>query len=294
MTYYESKKLDFRLSVSVKRHKDSVLTTLTMGIRTRHGAPHGNREAEQWGVRMFQVSEKHEGDLVKISELARRSDTPASTIKYYIKQGLLPEPPVRRRNMALYDPAIIPKILAIKEIQRTRHLPLEKIGAVLAGEPDIDSEITAASAIARVLSQSTSREKRTRDQLVEAGMPPEQLSWLKRSGLVEPLADEDEETYGGDDLNVLQVLGASRRAGITPEMLPMDILQTYLAAIRELVRAELQMFRKGVIPLAGEQVGELTEVATSLSEQLVVLIRRKMLLPTLRQLIADSVKGDAS
>ncbi len=54
------------------------------------------------------------------------------------------------------------------------------------------------------------------------------------------------------------------------------------------------MFRSGVIPLAGEQVEELTEVATGLSEQLVVLIRRKMLLPTLRQLIADSVGGDST
>jgi hypothetical protein len=52
------------------------------------------------------------------------------------------------------------------------------------------------------------------------------------------------------------------------------------------VRTELRLFRDGVIPLAGGNLTGLAETATRLSEQLVVVLRRKLILPTLRQLAA--------
>jgi hypothetical protein len=75
-------------------------------------------------------------------------------------------------------------------------------------------------------------------------------------------------------------------------MLPPEILRSYVAALQELVRVELQMFRAGVMPLAGDDLGKLTEVATTLSEQLVILLRRKLLLPTLRDLVRPRTDGD--
>jgi hypothetical protein len=68
-------------------------------------------------------------------------------------------------------------------------------------------------------------------------------------------------------------------------MLPPEILRAYVEALRALVKVELQMFRAGVVPLANGDLGKLTEVATTLSERLVVLLRRKLLLPTLHSLI---------
>jgi hypothetical protein len=83
------------------------------------------------------------------------------------------------------------------------------------------------------------------------------------------------------------VLGAARRAGLTADMLPLSIVADYIEAIRNLVRVELQLFETGVLPRAGENVGELTEQATKLSEKLVVLLRRRMIVPTLERRIED-------
>ncbi len=227
-----------------------------------------------------------EPELVKMSVLAAQSGVPAATIKHYVREGLLPEPAMRTgRNMAYYDLALVPRILRIKELQRTHFLPLKVIKSVLDESALESVDETAAAAIARALSSSAdASETRTKDELLGAGMPAAQLEWLRTMGAVVPLEGRDDEAYGGDDLELLRVLAAARKCGITPEMLPITIIGEYAAALRELVRIELRLYREGVVPRAGERLSTITEAATTLSERLVVLLRRKLLVPTLRDL----------
>lgn len=235
-------------------------------------------------------------ELVKMSTLARRSGVPAATIKHYLREGLLPPADVRTgRNMALYDARLVGRVKAIKELQRTKFLPLKVIKAILEGiGPDHDGEI--GEAIQRALDEMSPMEARTRKQLVEAGVSELDLDFLRNLGVLSPEGphgpltgptEPENEVYVGDDLRLLRILGESRKAGITAEMLPPGILAPYAKAIRELVRTELVMFREGVIPHAGDDLKSLAAVATRLSEQLVVILRRKLLLPTLRQLVAE-------
>lgn len=236
-------------------------------------------------------------ELVKMSTLARRSGVPAATIKHYLREGLLPQPDVRTsKNMALYDARLVTRVKAIKELQRTKFLPLKVIKGVLDGiQPDTDAE--TAKAIQKVLDEMTPMEARTRKQLLDAGVPAEELDFFRAIGLLQPegphgplgttTVDAEHEVYVGDDLQFLRILGESRKAGITKEMLPPAILEPYARAIRELVRTELRMFREGVIPHAGDNLQQLAEVATKLSEQLVIVLRRKLIVPTLRQLASQ-------
>ena len=63
---------------------------------------------------------------VKMSVLAKLSGVPASTIKHYIREGLLPDSAVRTsRNMAWYDESLVDSIKVIRELQRERYLPLK-------------------------------------------------------------------------------------------------------------------------------------------------------------------------
>lgn len=224
-----------------------------------------------------------------MSVLARLSGVPAATIKHYVNEGLLPEPERTSRNMAYYDAALVPRIQRIKHLQRTRFLPLKVIKRVL-DESEHDSADEAVTAtIARVLEPDDRTEGRTRGELVAGGLAAEQLDALVALGLVVPTKGgaESDPRFDGDDLEILRVLGAARKAGLTAEMLPFTILAEYAESLRALVRAELRTFRQGVVPRAGSDLVELTEAATVLSERLVVLLRRKMLVPTLRALIEE-------
>jgi len=228
-------------------------------------------------------------ELVKVSVLAKMSGVPAATIKHYVREGLLPEPVRTSRNMAYYDPALVDRIQRIKELQRTRFLPLKVIKQVL-DESELDNQDeTVAATIARVIEQTSEGDEQTRPELLASGVVESQLEMLAGLGIVRPLEGRDEETYAGDDLELLRVLGAARKAGLAESMLPVDILADYAQALSRLVELELRMFREGVVPHAtAAELPSLTEAATTLSERLVVLMRRKMLVPTMRQLAEAS------
>jgi len=221
-------------------------------------------------------------ELVKMSVLAKRSSTPAATLKHYVREGLIEAAVRSSKNMALYDAALVTRIRAIKELQRTRFLPLRVIRKVFDSGVNLADDATIAAAIGRVLEREGPTEKRTRTQLLAGGLPPELLDWLEHTGLVAPRGRE--RVFTGDDLTLLRLLGAARKAGLTPEMLPFSVLETYANAIQALVRAELEVFRAGVLPRGGADLPRLTEAAANLSERLVVLLRRKLLLPTLEEL----------
>lgn len=226
--------------------------------------------------------------LVKMSELSRQCGVPAPTIKHYIREGLLPEPALRTsRNMAWYDPGMVPRIQAIKELQRTRFLPLKVIKGILDGAVADETRGTLVDAISRVLSESSAHAPQTRRALLDAGYPDGDLRLLEAIGAIVPTGEGDDAVFSGEDIELLETVRGARAAGLTDAMLPPAILGPYLDAVRQLVRLELKLFREGVIPNAGEDLPRLAEAATRASERLVVLLRRKLLIPTLEQIIAE-------
>jgi hypothetical protein len=189
--------------------------------------------------------------------------------------------------MAWYDPQVVERVRAIKELQRDRFLPLDVIRDALGRGDRAADDLAAAEAIAEVLASHVGPRSRTRAELIERGVSARELDWLASAGLAVPSGPE--ARYTGDDLALLVTLGAARAAGLTAEMLPFSILGEDLEALRALVDIELRMFRAGV--LARAKPGEaraLARAATQLSERLVVVLRRKLLLPTLHRLIEES------
>src|SRR5438093_5342111 len=73
-------------------------------------------------------------EMLKISELAERSDVPVATIRHYLREGLLPEPVKTSRNMAYYPPEFVDRIKLIKQLQEERFMPLRVIRELLSRE----------------------------------------------------------------------------------------------------------------------------------------------------------------
>jgi DNA-binding transcriptional MerR regulator len=228
-------------------------------------------------------------ELLRIGELAKRSGLPVATIKYYLREGLIAPARKTGQTMSWYDAALVERLQAIKELQERQFLPLDVIREMLEKGERASDDVTAADAIAKVLSRRGGERKRTRAEIIKSGgATDKELQILAAMGLAVP--DED-GSYRGDDLALLATLGAARKAGITGDMLPLSIMNEYLAALRSLVAVELKLFRDGVIKRApASKVQALTTNATDLSERLVVLIRRKLLLPTLHALVAQDGK----
>jgi DNA-binding transcriptional MerR regulator len=218
---------------------------------------------------------------------------PIATLKHYLREGLIAPTRKSGKTMSWYDPELANKIRSIKELQRRQYLPLDVISKTIERHSDAPDDFAAADAIAKVLSRNAGRRSRTREEVIARGADPRELDFLAAAGLAIPHGPKQE--YGGDDLALLSTLGAARKAGITAEMLPLAIVNRYLAAVRTLVEVELEMFRAGVLPgAAPKDVKRLTTAATQLSERLVVLVRRKLLLPTLERLTKEHPHAEAS
>lgn len=232
-------------------------------------------------------------ELIKIGELARRAGMSVPTIKHYVREGLIAATRKTGRTMSWYDPALVDKLRAIKELQQRQFLPLEVIRESIDRDAAADDDLAAAEAIAKVLARHGGGRARTRAEVLERGADPRELDWLERMGLAVPAGPD--RRYAGDDLALLVTLAEARRAGLAAEMLPFAILDRYLTALRALVAAELEMFRAGVFPRARPgELAPLATAATQLSERLVVLLRRKLLLPTLSRLVEEEAHVQAN
>lgn len=68
---------------------------------------------------------------MKISELSRAAALPLSTIKYYIREGLLPPGIATGRNQADYGPEHLKRLNLIRSLRENADLPLATIVQVL-------------------------------------------------------------------------------------------------------------------------------------------------------------------
>jgi DNA-binding transcriptional MerR regulator len=224
-------------------------------------------------------------ELLKIGELSRRSGVPIATLKFYLREGLITPARKSGQTMAWYHPSTVERIRLIRELQERQFLPLDVIRETIDKTSEAEDDHAIAEAIADVLIRRGGKRVRSRDEVLARGAKPAELEWLQRAGLAVPDADGK---YRGDDLALLSTLGAARGSGLGADMLPFEILGDYLVALNKLVEVELRMYRAGVIGRAKpSEVAELTYTATELSERLVVLLRRKLLLPTLQRLVEE-------
>jgi DNA-binding transcriptional MerR regulator len=215
--------------------------------------------------------------LVKISVLSQMCGVPGPTIKYYIREGLLPEPVRTSRNMAWYDPDLVPRIKAIKRLQTTQFLPLKVIRELLAksGTPGDAAELDTMVEAVRSVSQGATT---SREALLDEGAAPEDMAWLTEKELIGAGAE-----LSAEDASLVRILTQSRREGLSPGLLPRELLLAYRDAVAELVQFELEMFRGGVVPHAGPELTRMSVAATQISERIVVAMRRKLLIPILEQ-----------
>lgn len=69
--------------------------------------------------------------MLKMNQLVKLTDTPKSTILYYIKEGLLPQPKKPKPNVHLYDESFIEKIKFIKYLQKNFNLTIEQLKNIM-------------------------------------------------------------------------------------------------------------------------------------------------------------------
>jgi DNA-binding transcriptional MerR regulator len=86
---------------------------------------------------------------MRISELARRSGVPVATIKFYLREGILPAGEARGATQADYDDGHLNRLRLIRSLAELAGLPIAQIKTVLGliDHPDADLFTTLGKAI---------------------------------------------------------------------------------------------------------------------------------------------------
>jgi DNA-binding transcriptional MerR regulator len=224
--------------------------------------------------------------LLKISELAERSDVSVGTIKYYLREGLLPEPVKTSRNMAYYPDEFVDRIRLIKQLQEERFMPLRVIKSMLDEEPERARALVELED--RILEYALKGEEQTRVSAAEVkrryGIPQEVLNRLAELGVLTPSS----RGYSASDVRILEAISLFRAGGYS-EQIGFTVYDTvrYKKALEELVREELRVITER---LAGEkspeEVVELLEAGIEPLRELIAALHSKLLVAELTRLRA--------
>jgi len=252
--------------------------------------------------------------LIKISQLAKLSGVSTPTIKYYMNEGLLPGPALKTsRNMAYYDPSLAERVKVIKELQSSYFFPLKMIGEILEPAPsarvrdDIDVEMKRKLGQLGEALEARTSEPREGHVTVDSASPmtrkaviadwhltKSELTRLTTLGLAEPTKGANGElSYEGAALDLIRVIHETREEGLG-DLFPMEILETYVEAVGQLVRSELGLFRQRVLEgaeIPPKPFDEVTRDATRLSERLVMSMRSQLLIREVGNMLSGSPKG---
>ena len=254
-------------------------------LRTRRTATYNNGASSE-------TDSASRRELIKMSELAKRSGVPAATIKHYIREELLDGPALRTSpNMAYYDAALVPRIKTIKQLQRSQYLPLKVIKTFLETQESVELEC-ATEKEAEAAQQPPA--EFTFAEIVRAGFSRDELEDLEKRELVHPVGEGDDRKYVGSDVELLEVLIRASDFGFSASVCPIQLVKLYVDALRPLVLFELHLFRQGLQTDSTEELDRLTDTAAEISELLVTNLRRRLIMPALTQLLGEKSDPEAN
>lgn len=231
---------------------------------------------------------------VRMRELERLTGVGRETIRFYIREGLLPEPDRASANSAFYNDMHVARLKAIKRLQEERFLPLAIIRTLLDGEdgdrwlhadafPDLDAMLRARL--------DTGGEGVTLEELAaQTGFTIEELGRAVEEGVLCP--DRDGR-FGPRDLAVARCLKELNVIGFTEERGFVGGGAMYAQFVEWLVGQEMRMFFENTAGKIGdEEALTMAERGISTINEMLSLMRTREILRQLearRRIANDNI-----
>lgn len=187
---------------------------------------------------------------MKMKELEARTGVGRETIRYYIREGLLPEPERPKTNVAIYSEEHVRRLELIRTLQRERFLPLGIIRRLIehAGgrEPDrVPGLFGLEFMLAARLGAESSRAPMEAEKVAaESRIPIDEIRRMGDEGIITLIEDAAGKLMmSAHDAAILHTwghilaLGFSREVGYT-----IDTLREYYEAAEALAELEVTHF----------------------------------------------------
>jgi DNA-binding transcriptional MerR regulator len=219
---------------------------------------------------------------MRMRDLEKASGVGRETIRYYIREGLLPEPDKASRNSARYSDEHVARLKAIKRLQEERFLPLAVIRELL--EADDGGRWLLPEAfpmLDALLAQRLEASGPARVALADLPLPDHQREHL--DDLMISVAEDG--TVSARDAAILRTVGRLDEIGFRPELGFNDgQMRLYHVLIDWLTNQELRHFLEHTAGQVGEaEALDMAEQGIALINELLGQLRTRALLKKLAE-----------
>ncbi|TVS13056.1 MAG: MerR family transcriptional regulator [Gammaproteobacteria bacterium] len=193
------------------------------------------------------------GAGLKMKDLEAATGVGREAIRFYIREGMLPEPERPQRNVAIYRDEHVLRIRAIKRLQSEQFLPLAAIRELMQ-QADVRALAEGrgpeiAALLPGMLGEPTESRRESLTEVARAsGLPRDEIEALAERGLVDILAEEDaaEPTLDARDTAICRIWGRARAAGyVDGDGFDLDHLQRYQDLATWIAGLEVNQFLRG-------------------------------------------------
>ncbi len=237
---------------------------------------------------------------MKMKELEARTGVSRESIRYYIREGLLPQPKKPKRNVAEYGALHVERTQLIKRLQDEHFLPLKVVKKVLNKVAD-EAALSALSrpGLAQLLSALV---QDTEDQapVSSADLAASTcLSIEEIEGMAEAQAIRIDENgvLAARDAEIVRLWADARTAGFTSERgYDTAFLERYVAIVEQWSELEADHFLDRFADTPDEEAAQIGARGLAISNRLAALLHNNAVLRRLREAdgaeVADgSVEG---
>ncbi len=222
---------------------------------------------------------------MKMAELERRSGVGRETIRFYIREGLLPEPERRARNVAVYDETHAARLKTIKRLQEERFLPLDIIRRVLDGDtsalPPAGDPFTELGPLLAQRLGVGDGETPVPLATLTAGDPQAErdAAALETAGAIAPFESKNGRAVTRLDARILSLWRDMRAAGYGPDAFPAENAVNYVAAVSQIAATEVERFFQGFAGRIGQaDATEKAQAGVEIINQVIATLRIRFIL----------------
>jgi DNA-binding transcriptional MerR regulator len=224
------------------------------------------------------------GPRLKMKDLERATGVGREAIRFYIREGLLPEPERPARNVAWYDPSFVERIRLIKRLQQERFLPLALIKGMLGvsdvpSEEEVETLLALDGKVGRDPERASAAETPSR-LAARVGITPAEVRELARFGAIEIVTRDGREWVEGRSVEIVELWARMRTSGFTDELGfgPENVVLSVRMA-EWLASEQLRLFTRQVAGRVDqEKARRMAEVGLECVTRLSALLHESMLL----------------
>jgi DNA-binding transcriptional MerR regulator len=195
---------------------------------------------------------------MKISELSRRSGVPTSTIKFYIRSGLVPAGELSHRNQAQYGEEHLKRVDLIRALRDIAGLPIDVVQTVLEQTDKPWGEKNPVGAALEAIYPAPERDRSGEEQTAYDGVRTEvaallhSLPWVRQESVIPP-------NYSDHFINIVADGVLQMRRYVEPDF-PVERLRD-LAAVIWLMSEAVVVDSEDTMPRRGDDLVDPTRTA---------------------------------